>query len=229
MDGTDSIRTEESLLLDRVRQGDRDAAAALMQRNNRALWRIARGILRDDAEAEEVVQETYLRGLSAIDRFRGDSSLATWLARIVVNEAMRRLERRRPSVPMEEWDETLGADPGAYALAAPSDPEQVAARAEIRRLVEHAIDRLPAPFRAVFIMRTIEQMTVEETAAALGIPPATVKTRLWRANLALRAALGGDLAQAFSDAFPFAGARCDRLVAAVLAKLPARLGAQQPE
>src|SRR5579884_4191577 len=116
MDGTDSIRTEETLLLERVRQGDREAAAALMQRNNRALWRIARGILRDDADAEEVVQESYLRGLSAIDHFRGDSSLGTWLARIVVNEAMRRLERRRPSVPLDEWDETPSAD-RSFALA----------------------------------------------------------------------------------------------------------------
>ena len=214
------VRGEEHTLLDRARDGDRDAAASLMRRNNRALWRIARGILGNDAEAEDVVQESYLRGLSGLEKFRGDSSLASWLARIVVNEAMRRLEQRQRSNATAELVDTLAASQAAYPAAVPPDPEQAAARTEIRRIVEQAIDRLPEPFRMVFVMRVVEQLSIEETAAFLDIPPATVKTRLWRANLALRSRLGADLAAGFSDAFPFAGTRCDQLVATVLATLP---------
>lgn len=212
---------EEGALIERIRQGDRDAAASLMQRHNRALWRVARGILGSDSEAEDVVQETYLRGLTAIQSFRGESSLRTWLARIVVNEAMRRLERRRSTVNVDDLAETLTADQAMHPAAVPMDPEQAAAGSEIRRMVERAIDRLPAPFRAVFMMRVVEQMSVQETAGALDIPAATVKTRLHRANSVLRSALGADLAAAFSDAFPFAGARCRNLVDTVLARLPA--------
>lgn len=227
MDGGGLVAPDEGALLERARHGDRDAAALLMQRNNRALWRIARGILGNDAEAEEVVQETYLRSLTGIENFRGEASLASWLGRIVVNEALRRLERRQPTVDIDELADSLPLDQAAYQAAAPSDPERAAAQAEIRRIVERAVDRLPPPFRAVFMMRVVEQMSVEETAALLDIPPATVKTRLWRAHLALRSALGADLAAGFSEAFPFAGARCDRLVAAVLAKLPAGHGEAQ--
>src|SRR5581483_7678098 len=169
-------------------------------RNNRALWRIARGILGDDAEAEDVLQETYLRGFGALGSFRGESSLTTWFARIVVNEALRRRQRRQPTVGIDDIaEDALRPDEAArFPLMTPPDPEQAAARGEIRRIVERAIDRLPAEFRAVFMMRVIEQMSIEETAALLGIPEATVKTRLWRANLALRTALGADLADAFA-------------------------------
>lgn len=222
MDEEWSVAVGDDTLLERVRRGDRDAAAALMQQNNRALWRLARGILGDDGEAEEVVQETYLRGFGALDTFRGESSFATWLARIVVNEALRRLQRRRPTIDIDELAESalLSDETRQCPAVVPSNPEQAAARAEIRRMIERAVDRLPPPFRTVFMMRVLEQMTVEETVAVLGIPEATVKTRLWRANLALRSALGADLADAFADAFPFGGARCERLTAGVLAKLP---------
>jgi RNA polymerase sigma-70 factor, ECF subfamily len=214
--GTATVLPEDDLLLDRVRQGDRAAAAALMQQHNRALWRIARSILGDDADAEEVVQETYLRGFRAIGTFRGDANLGTWLARIAVNEALRRLGRRRPAADAAGLDEADGSE--QIAAATTANPEHIAARAEIRRMVERAIDALPPPFRAVFMMRVVEQMSIEETAAVLAIPAATVKTRLHRATRELRAALRADLAAVFADAFPFAGLRCEELTATVLAR-----------
>lgn len=213
---------DESLVIDELRQGVPGAAERLIQQHNRALWRIARSILRDDGDAEDALQEAYLRAFSRIGDFRGESSLATWLARITINEALRRRELRRASVDLEEaGDETTPAFEGRWGGMPIATPEQAAARAEVRLLVEHAVDALPAPFRLVFVMRVIEQMSIEETAEALGIPPATVKTRLHRANQQLREALGKEFAAALEGAFPFAGARCERLTRAVLARLSA--------
>jgi RNA polymerase sigma-70 factor, ECF subfamily len=210
---------DESVLVTRLRQGDPIAAELVMRRHNRALWRIARGILRDDADAEDVVQETYLRAFTRIGEFRGEANLGTWLGRIAVNEALRRLERRHAISSF------LTARDDGDALCQVPDPdpaqtpEHVVARREIRRMVEHAVDRLPAPFRMVFILRTIEQLSIQETAETLGIPAATVKTRLHRAVHLLRQTLGEELAAALEDAFPFEGARCDRLTTAVHRRL----------
>lgn len=207
-------------LIDRLRRGDPAAATALMQRHNRALWRIARGILKDEVEAEDAVQDTYVRALTHIEGFRGGSSLATWLSRIAVNEALRRLGQRKPSVGLDDVADRLIAEgPSAFRPADAPDPEREAARRELRRLVEIAIDELAAPYRAVFIMRAVEQMSIEETARSLGIPSETVKTRLHRANRCLREKLGGEIAAAIEGIFPFAGARCHRLQQAVLRRL----------
>ncbi|MGH7111243.1 MAG: RNA polymerase sigma factor [Stellaceae bacterium] len=202
---------EEAVLVARLRRGEPDAARALMQRHNRALWRIARGILRNDADAEDVVQDAYLRAFTCIGDFRGEASLGSWLGRIVVNEALRRLGRRRPTGDLAEVDGVRSPVPS---------PEEAAARVELRRMVERAIDALPRPFRIVFMLRNVEQASVAETASALGIPEATVKTRLHRANRMLRVSLGAELAASIEDAFPFGGARCARLTARVLARLP---------
>jgi RNA polymerase sigma-70 factor (ECF subfamily) len=216
-------REPDGLLLERLRGGDRKAAALLMQRHNQTLWRIARGILRDEADAEDAVQDAYLRAFGSISRFRGEASVSSWLARIVINEALRRRSRRWRSIELSAVEGSAARPPetgapDALITAAPT-PEQVAARQQIRRLVERAVDDLPAPFRLVFILRVIEQMSIEETAERLGIPSATVKTRLHRANRQLREALGAEFAATFDGAFPFAGARCERLTAAVLARL----------
>jgi RNA polymerase sigma-70 factor, ECF subfamily len=205
-------------LAEQLRRGDPRAAALVMQKYNQQLWRIARSILRDEADAEEVVQEAYLRAFASLDGFRAESSLSTWLARIVINEAMRRLNRRREMVDLSAIGAEM-ADGERGIVAAQPSPEQAAAREEIRRVVERAIDALPASFRAVFVMRVIEQMSIEETAAALSIPEATVKTRLHRANQQLRQALGSEFASIFEGTFPFAGSRCERLTSAVLARL----------
>jgi RNA polymerase sigma-70 factor, ECF subfamily len=206
-------RAEDAELLALVRSGETDALVALMQSNNQRLYRVARGILKDDADAEDVVQESYVRAFTHLAAFKGESSLATWLARIVTNEALGRLRRRRQMVDIAE---TLASDP---CHTEPVSPESAAARQEIRRAIESAIDELPPAFRTVFIMRAIEQMSIEETAACLGILGETVKTRFHRANRLLRQALKAQFASILDDAFPFLGVRCERLIKRVLARL----------
>lgn len=219
-DGVAAVHTDDAALLAALRLGDGDAAALVMQRHNRTLWRLARGILGDDGEAEEAVQDTWLRAFGAAHAYRGEASLGTWLARIAINEALRRAGRRRPTVELDPIADLLPMDhPGSATMARPVGPEHAAARAEIQRLVERAIDTLPPLFRVVFMMRVVEQMSTEETASTLAIPAATVKTRLHRANEQLRAVLGGTFATILEGSFPFGGARCARLTDAVRARL----------
>ena len=202
-------------LLALMRRGEPAAFAALMRQNNRRLYRLARSIVRDESEAEDVVQETYVRALAHLDEFRGEASLTTWLARIAANEALGRLRRRRPTVDLAQAENVV-ALPGVGATL---NPENVAARREIRRVIEHAVDALPANFRIVFMLRAVEQMSIDETASLLGIPAETVKTRFHRANRQLRQALSEEFASILDDTFPFAGARCDALMGRVLAHL----------
>ncbi len=211
------VEQGETELLAQLRAGRSSAYAALMRRNNQRLYRLARGILRDDAEAEEAVQEGYIRAFTRLDGFKGEASLATWLARIVLNEALGRLRRRHPTV---ELDDAAGlGDNGAGLVQGEPSPEQAMARLEIRRAIEKAVDALPAPFRSVFMLRAIEQLSIEETAACLGIPGETVKTRLHRAHKLLRLSLADQFAMILDGAFPFRGVRCDRLVARVIDRL----------
>jgi RNA polymerase sigma-70 factor (ECF subfamily) len=208
-------------LVQRARDREEAAIRALMQANNRRLYRLARGILRNDAEAEDVVQETWVRAFTHLDSFRGESSFATWLSRIAMNEALGRLRRARPNV---EWT-TL--PPGVLEAqiiqfpysAAAEDPEKTMAQREIRSVVEHAIDELPEAFRIVFITRVIEGMNVEETAELLDLKPETVKTRLHRARAMLKANVEKKIGPVVMEAFPFAGKRCERLTDAVLKRL----------
>ena len=213
-------------LLPRLR--DRDAAAfeLLMRRHNRRLYRVARSLLGDSAEAEDAVQEAYLAGFRALADFRGDASLATWLTRIVVNECMTRLRRsaRRDNiVPMVAVDSLPSEEGEALrdeaASARPEPPDRLLWRAEMRALLERRIDQLPGPFRVVFVMRAVEELSVEETAHTLGIPEATVRSRLFRARSLLREAIAQDLDVAQGDVFDFDGERCDRIVARVLAQV----------
>jgi RNA polymerase sigma-70 factor (ECF subfamily) len=208
-------------LVRRARGRDEAAFRAIMKSNNRRLYRIARGILRNDSEAEDVVQETYLRAFTHLEDFRGDSSLATWLARIAMNEALGRLRRQRPSVDLSTLAPgVLEAQIIQFPLSAMSeDPEKSMAQREIQHVVEHAIDELPDPFRMVFITRVIEGMNVEETAELLGLKPETVKTRLHRARTMLRDNVEKKIGPVVKDAFPFAGRRCERLTEAVLNRL----------
>jgi RNA polymerase sigma-70 factor (ECF subfamily) len=212
-----AARTTESELIDRARARDEGALRAIMQANNRRLYRLARGILRNDSEAEDVVQETYIRAFTHLDGFRGESGLSTWLSRIAINEALGRARGRRPQV---EWgalpEETLNAEIIQFPLSPASDPERSMAQREIQRIVEHAIDELPDDFRMVFIARVMEGMNVEDTADLLGLKPETVKTRLHRARTMLRDNVEKKIGPVVMDAFPFAGQRCDRLTEAVL-------------
>ena len=212
----------ERELVQLAQAGVSSAFRAIIQRNNRRLFRVARSILKDDSEAEDVVQEVYARALEHISEFRGDSTLATWLTRIAINEAQGRLRRQRPAVDlaMIDSEEKGMSEVISFPLASPdADPERVAAQREVRRLMEQAIDELPDAFRVVFVMRVVEEMSIEETASFLGLREETVKTRLHRARNLLRQALDAQLAPALKDSFPFDGARCARIADVVLQRL----------
>jgi RNA polymerase sigma-70 factor (ECF subfamily) len=206
---------------------DEAATRALMQRYNRRLYRVARGVVRDDSEAEDVLQEAYLRAFSGLADFRGDSSLSTWLTRIVLNQALQRL-RRRNDVPVSDIDQDAERR-GAEVIPFPAsqstiDPERAMAQQQLCQLVERAIDELPCEFRTVLMARVIEGMSVEETAAAFDLQPETVKTRLHRARRLLKEALAEHIGPRFGDLFPFAGQRCDRITNAVIERLNIQKG-----
>jgi RNA polymerase sigma-70 factor, ECF subfamily len=216
-----ALSADEAELVSRIARQDPVAFEALMRRHNGRLFRVARAILRDDTEAEDVLQDAYLEAYRHIDDFRGESQLGTWLTRIVVNRSLMRLrqqKRHRVVVPFGAADSENGSREVEVADATIESPPGATLRAEIRRILEQRIDELPPAFRAVFVMRDVEDMSVQETADALSIPPATVRTRLFRARALLRAALARDIDDATIDVFGFAGERCDRIVAAVLAR-----------
>jgi RNA polymerase sigma-70 factor (ECF subfamily) len=206
-----------------IASGDKGAFELLMRRHNQILYRTARSILKDDAEAEDAVQEAWLLAYRAIGNFRGDAKLSTWLVRIVVNEAISRGRKRSRGAEVIQLSGETQEDGGAVEenvnRTLPEQPEHAARRAQTRKLLEAKIDELPDAFRTVFVLRALEELSVEESAVALGIPDATVRSRFFRARGLLREALSKEIDLAYGDAFAFAGARCDRIVAGVLAKL----------
>lgn len=216
-----AVPSDDTELVQRALARDGTAFRTIMERHNRRLYRIARSILRNDSEAEDVVQEAYVNAFAHLDSFRGDSSLATWLSRITMNEALGRLRRERLAVDLE----TLQAQrPEAEIIRFPQtvaqgDPERTMAQREILQLVERATDNLPKTFRTVFMTRVIEGMSVEETANLLGLRPETVKTRLHRARRLVREQLDKQIGPVLMDAFPFAGRRCERMTNAVMQRL----------
>ncbi|GGH63949.1 RNA polymerase sigma factor [Comamonas phosphati] len=207
----------------RAADGDELAFEAIMRRHNRLLFRTARAILKSDADAEDVLQQAYLRVWRALREFRADARLSTWLVRIVVNEALGHL-RRRPAqiIPLDAA--MASTEPHVQRLLEDDvdlQPDRTAMRAELRGLMEARIDMLPDDFRRVFVLRGVQELSVEEVAQALAIPEATVRTRFFRARSLLREGLSQDLDMALSDAFSFDGERCNRIVAAVRARLAA--------
>lgn len=227
MNSTAEKRIEEDLpdveMARRIGAGDRDALRQLMRRYNQTLYRTARSILKDDAEAEDAVQEAYILAYRAMGGFRGDAKLSTWLVRIVVNESIGRARKRSRRAEVIQLNGSMEQSDDAaevYMTEASSEqPERTMMRTEMRRLLEAKIDQLPDGFRTVFVLRALEEMTVDEAAVCLGIPPATVRTRYFRAKGLLREALAREIDFSFGDAFAFAGERCDRIVAGVLARL----------
>jgi RNA polymerase sigma-70 factor (ECF subfamily) len=214
---------DDEQLVRLVRAGTPGAFRTIMQRHNRRLYRVARGILGDDTEAEDVVQESWMRAFQSLASWRAESAFTTWLTRIVINEALGRKRKRRPTVEVSDLD-LIDEQGEARVLIFPGirpgdDPEVDASRAEVRRLRENAIDDLPDSFRVVFVMREVEQMSVEETASQLDIPPETVKTRLHRARRRLREALQERLGSVLQDTYSFDGNRCERMTEAVLQRL----------
>lgn len=205
----------------RVAGGDHSAFEAMMRRHNRAMFRTALGILRDHAEAEDALQEAYLQAYRTMGSYRGKARLSTWLARVVANEALMRLRkrsRRSEILPLH-----AGADISEITEitdgSMDKQPENAARRAELRKMLEARIEALPGAYRAVFMLRAVEEYSVEETAAILQIPEATVRSRLSRAKSLLREGLASEVDLATEDVFAFAGERCDRVVARVMARL----------
>ena len=194
-----------------------------MRQHNQRLFRVARSILRDDADAEDALQDAYVQAYRKLDEFRGDAELSTWLTRIVINQALMRVRARRRDTVVVPFGEGRDASSPVLEVAdtMAESPSDATLRAEVRRVLERRIDELPDAFRTVFVMREIEEMTARETADALGIPEATVRTRLFRARALLREALDRDMDTARDGVYGFDGARCDRIVALVLARLAA--------
>jgi RNA polymerase sigma-70 factor (ECF subfamily) len=213
---------DDAELVGRIARHDQAAFEVLMRRYNGKLFRVARAILKDDAEAEDALQEAYLDAYRHIGEFRGQARLGTWLTRIVINQALMRLRKHRRDRVVVPFEDGCATEPERaetdVADERSESPPAATLRAEIRRALERRIDELPMAFRTVFVMREVEDMTVEETAECLSIPSATVRTRLFRARALLREALARDMDMATVDVFSFAGERCDRIVAGVLAR-----------
>lgn len=205
-------------LVARAATGDGVAFGTLMRRHNQLMFRTARSILGSDAEAEEAVQEAYLRAWRALGSFRADSRFATWLVRIVTNEALGRLRRTSAQIiPLEAALMSLDPDmQEALADAPDRGPEHATLQLQVRRLLEARIDMLPEVFRTVFMLRAVEEMSVEDVAIALDIPEATVRSRFFRARSLLREGLASQIDTALGEIFAFDGVRCDRIVDSVL-------------
>lgn len=220
---SDTRALPDAELVELARRGGENAIRTLIERNNQRLFRAARSVLRNDGEAEDVVQETYVKAFTALASFRGEASFSTWLTRIALNEAVSRLRRRRKNSDLEALDQAVTADAGLVSLfplslvPLPADTE--AARSEMRQMLETAIDGLPEGFRTVFVLRDVEGLSTEETADHLALKPETVKTRLHRARRMLRAVLEEELRGSFAELYPFDGARCMHLADRVIAKL----------
>jgi RNA polymerase sigma factor (sigma-70 family) len=212
-------------LVRRACQGDAAAFETIMRRYNRLLFRSARGIASDDAQAQDVLQEAYLQAFTHLRSFRGESELGTWLVRITIRVALQALRNKGQWVRLED-----GWDSGDMACAeitmpnqfrAPESPDMAAERGELRAVLQAAIADLPVIYRSVFMLRAVENMPVSEVAACLGVSEAVVKTRFLRARALLRDTLVDQFQVHAPSAFAFAGARCDAVVARVLAGLQA--------
>jgi RNA polymerase sigma-70 factor (ECF subfamily) len=204
--------------LARARNGDSGCYELLMRRYNQRVYRVVRAILRDESDVEDVLQETYLAAFRHLDRFEGRARFSSWLVRIAVNRALDRLRRANRSVPFDPMREDAAAHEVGLVDAQPvRDPEQQLGAREVGRLLETAIEALPAPYREAYVLRELEGMETADAAECLGIEEATVKTRLHRARRLLREALGRD--PQCDDVFRFGGERCNRVVAGVLARI----------
>ncbi len=208
-------------LASRIRAGELAACEQVMRRYNPRLYRIARSVVLDDHLAEDVLQESYLRAFTRIDSFRA-GNFAAWLGRIVLNEARMQLRRRRRETCVDDIENTLeSVDARTTIMDNRNEPFHAAANTELSSHLEQAIDALPERFRSVFVLRSVQQLSIAETARTLSLPEATVKTRLHRARSMIRDSLMNSIAVCREDVFEFAGERCDRIVSAVTTALRA--------
>jgi RNA polymerase sigma-70 factor, ECF subfamily len=204
-------------VIDRVLAGDIALYEIIMRRYNQRLYRVARSILRDDAEAEDVMQDAYVSAYKHLDQFAGHSAFSTWLTRIAVHEALRRLPGRRRTIPMDEIN--LDGEDAMSPVETSPDPEQTASHTELARLLADAVLELPTQYRSVIMLRDIEEMSTADTAAALDLTEENVKVRLHRGHAMMRDRLSARVGAQGKHAFPFMGERCDRVVTRVFARL----------
>lgn len=208
--------TDEEVV-DRVRAGESALYEIIMRRYNQRLYRVARAIVRDDSEAEDVMQDAYVRAYENLGQFEGRAPFSAWLTRIAVHEALHRARKRGR---LDQWDESeLDSNPAVYMDHSSPNPEQATTRAELRELLEEAILDLPAPYRAVLMLRDIEELSTSETADALGLTEENVKVRLHRGHGMVRTWLLSRVGANAKAAFPFMGERCDRVVESVFARI----------
>jgi RNA polymerase sigma-70 factor (ECF subfamily) len=200
----------------RVVAGEAELFELLLRRYNQRLYRVVRGIVNDDAEAEDVLQDAWVRAFAHLASFRGEARFSTWVARIAAHEAFARSKRNRRFVGLEpEAEDSLRASELA-------DPERATASLELRRVLERVVAAMPPGYRSVFMLREVEGLSTAETAACLELSEEAVKVRLHRAKVRLRADLDTSLGETAATLFGFDGLRCDRIVAAVMGRLASR-------
>lgn len=230
--GIDYADMEDADLADLFRAGDSGAVRFIATKSNQQLFRAAWAVLRDSTEAEDAVQSAYLKAFAAIDTFEGRSKLSTWLTRIVINEALTRRRAARRQAPLVEEAEAVGAEAGRNVIPSSSDdqqtPEQHVANVQLHQILEQALRRLPDIYRTVFILREIEGLSVDETAMALGILPATVKTRFFRARQMLKVDLASVDRTAVDCFLTFAGAACSALTTRLVERIAAQTARSRP-
>jgi RNA polymerase sigma-70 factor (ECF subfamily) len=207
----------DEAIVERIRAGETGLYELLMRRYNQRLYRVARSVLGDDAEAEDVMQEAYVRAYEHLGQFAGRSKFATWLTKIAVYEALAR-RRRRSRTGELDMMHSEHSDDRTFA-SGERDPERQVLDGELRRKLDEAMDKLPQQYRTVVVMRDVEQMSTSEAAAALGISALAVKIRLHRARAALRRTLAEEFGGLAASAYAFHAPRCDRVVSGVLARI----------
>lgn len=217
--GEGATALNDSELVRAVLAGDRAALAALIRSYDQLLYRTARSILKDAADAEDAVQEAFLLAYRGLRDFRHEAKLSTWLVRITANVAKGRARKRRGEVEIARQLDSSRRNTQGQHVHAPEQPEDVLSRDDTRRIIESSIDALPGPYSVVFVLRAVQEMSVEEIAAALEIEKATVRSRYSRARRLLRQSLSREFDAALGGAFPFAGERCDRMVQSTVAMI----------
>jgi RNA polymerase sigma-70 factor, ECF subfamily len=215
----------DSEVVERVRGGERVLYELLMRRYNQRLYRVARSVVRDDAEAEDVLQDTWVKAYEHLDQFEGRSSFATWVTRIAFYEALARSRKSKRWTPVEdESGEILAAVERESQV---ETPEAEAMRGELGEILESAVDALPEGYRAVFVLRAVEQLSTVDTAESLGLTEEAVKTRLHRARALLRRGVEERMGPALVGAYTFMGLRCDRTVARVMQRIGSATAGQR--
>ena len=207
-------------IVERVLAGETALYEVVMRRYNTRVYRVARAILKNDSEAEDVMQDAYVRAFQHLDQFEGRAKFSTWLARIALHEALARVHKAKRIEEWDDMDETKQNRIGAAHVI--SNPESEAASSELRGILEQAIENLPENYRAVVMMRDVEELSTSETAECLSITEDNVKIRLHRAHGLLRKALYAKAKISTTEAFPFHASRCDRVVSRVFSELAAQ-------